>query len=137
MAVTHKPVFAQAPREVNAVVTGANTNYATPTNVVKLCDAGPDGSLLVSLHALMLATLTTASKLQLYKSMDNGTTFALSENALMAAHTIAATTETPKTDFSDITDDTPKYMEPGSSYWVGSSQALAGGIAFSGRKQDF
>lgn len=137
MPVTHDPVYAQGIREVNAVVTAANTDYAAPTGAVKLMDAGPNGSMLYGLHAMPLATLGTASKLQFYKSGDAaGTVKRLSDSALMAAHTVASTTVTPKTVFVDITDDTPKFLEPGGSFWVASAQALAAGIAFSGRVQD-
>ena len=137
MTVAHKPVFAQGIREVNAVVTAANTNYAAPTAAVKLMDAGPNGSILDGLHAMPLATLGTASKLQLYKSTDSaGTVKSLTDSALMAAHTVAATTETPKTIFVAITEDTPKFLEPNGSMWVASAGALAGGIVFSGRVQD-
>ncbi len=137
MTVSHKPVFAQGIREVNAVVTAANTNYAAPTGAVKLFDAGPNGSMLEGLHAMPLANLGTASKLQLYKSTDSaGTVKSFTDNALMAGHTVAATTETPKTTFTAITEETPKFLEAGGSMWVASSQALAGGIAFAGRVQD-
>lgn len=135
MAVTHDPVFAQNGRTVVAVATTAKTTYDDAANAVKLCDAGANGSLLKQLSAMPRATVT-ASKLQLYLSTDGGITLRLIDSALMAAHTVAATTATPVTLFGLISEDTPIRLPAGSSLYVATAVALAGGIVFSGQIED-
>ena len=135
MAVTHDPVFTQAGRTVVAVATAAKITYDDAANAVKLCDAGANGSLLKQLSAMPRATVT-ASKLQLYLSTNGGTTLHLIDSALMAAHTVAATTATPVTSFGLISEDTPIRLPAGSSLYVATAVALAGGIVFSGQIED-
>lgn len=136
MAKTNVPVWTQGGRTVTAVVTAAKTTYNDATNVVKLGDAGPEGSLLKLLSAMPRAT-ATASNLQLYRSKNAGVTLELIDSALMAAHTVATTTAIPKTKFADIADTTPIRLEAGESLYVASSVALAGGIMFNGQVEDF
>lgn len=134
---SHDPVFAQAGRTVTAVATAAKTTYNDAANAVLLCTAhATAGSLLKALSAMPRATLATASKLQLYISFDGGTTLWLISSALMAAHTVAATTATPITAFADITEDTPIRLPAGSSLYVATAVALAGGIVFAGQVED-
>ena len=135
MAVTHDPVFAQNGRTVVAVATAAKPTYDDAANAVKLCDAGANGSLLKQLSAMPRATVT-ASKLHLYLSTDSGTTLHLIDSTLMAAHTVAATTATPVTSFGLISEDTPIRLPVGSSLYVATAVALAGGIVFSGQVED-
>jgi len=136
MALNHDPVFAAAGRTVTAVATAAKTTYNDAANAVLLCTAhATAGSLLKALSAMPRATVT-ASKLQLYISFDGGTTLWLISSAVMAAHTVAATTSTPITFFSDITEDTPIRLPAGSSLYVATAVALAGGIVFNGQVED-
>lgn len=133
---SHDPVFAQAGRTVTAVATAAKITYNDAANAVLLCTAhATAGSLLKALSAMPRATVT-ASKLQLYISFDGGTTLWLISSALMEAHTIAATTATPITLFKDATEDTPIRLPAGSSLYVATAVALAGGIVFSGQVED-
>ncbi len=136
MATSNKPVFAQGGRTVNAIVTAAKTTYGDSVNAVKLCDAGPNGSMLKGLSAMMRATLTTASQLTLYRSPDDGLTLFIVDSVQMAGHTVAATTKTPKTYFERPTEATPLYLGPDDSLWVSSGTALAGGIVFTGDVED-
>lgn len=133
---SHDPVFAQAGRTVTAVATSAKTTYNDAANAVLLCTAhATAGSLLKALSAMPRATVT-ASKLQLYISYDGGTTLNLIDSEEMAAHTVAATTKTPKTKFADITEEKKVHLQAGSSLYVATAVALAGGIVFSGQVED-
>jgi hypothetical protein len=138
MAKTYTAPFAQAPKNARAVVTAASADLAglEPTNTVFLCKAGADGGLLTRLSAVPRATVTD-SNLLLWTSSDDGTTKYLLDSALMAAHTVAATTAIPLTSFSRYTEDTPFRLEANMSLYVGSAVALAGGIVFNGNYTDF
>lgn len=137
MALTHVAPFCQTPKVASAIVTTASADLATtPTNTVLLCKAGADGGLLTQLSAIPRATVT-ASSLLLWTSKDDGVTKHLLDSALMAAHTVAATTAIPVTAFSRYSEDTPRRMEANESLYVGSAVALAGGIVFNGNYTDF
>ena len=136
MAVSHDPVFAQGGRTVCAVATAAKTTYNDAVNAVKLFDAGPNGSVLKGLTALPNATVT-ASKLMLFLSPDNGVTMYAQPGALMAAHTMASTTMTAATYFSDYSESSPLRAQAGWSGWVATGVALAAGIVFNGQVDDF
>jgi hypothetical protein len=137
MALTHVAPFAQTPKNASAVVTTASADLTTtPTHTVLLCKAGADGALLTRLSAIPRATVT-ASCLLLWTSPDDGTTKRLLDTALMAAHTVAATTAIPVTAFSRYSEDTPLRLEANMSLYVGSAVTLAGGIVFNGNYTDF
>ncbi len=129
-------VTPQECRSVVAIVTGAATALNATTNLVKLCDAGANDSLLKGLSAMPRATVT-ATRLQLYVSPDNGTTVYLIESALMAAQTIANTTEVTPTYFTRINSLAVKRLASTDSLWVGAAVALASGIVFNGEVEDF
>lgn len=138
MAKTFTAPFAQTPKTASAVVTAASASLDgdTPTNTVLLCTAGADGALLTRLSAIPRATVT-ASSLLLWVSLDGGTTKRLVDSALMAAHTVAATTAIPVTAFSRYSEDAPARLQAGASLYVGSAVALAGGIVFTAEYTDF
>jgi hypothetical protein len=138
MAKTFTAPFAQTPKQARAIVTGAagSLDSLTPTNTQFLCKAGADGGLLTRLSAIPRATVT-ASSLLLWASDDDGATKHLLDSALMAAHTVAATTAIPLTAFSRYSEDTPLRLEANISLYVGSAVALAGGIVFNGNYTDF
>lgn len=140
MAICHEPVFTQKGRIVCAVATAAKITYNDSVNAVKLCDAGADGSLLKGLSAMPAVaptTAITATKLMLLASPDNGTTMFLVASALMAAHTVAHTTATATTYFSDFGENSPLRFQPAWNLWVGIGVAWAGGIVFNGQVEDF
>ena len=138
MAKTFTAPFAQTPKTASAVVTGAqgDLNLTAPTNTVLLATAGTEGALLTRLSAIPRATVT-ASSLRLWVSRDSGTTKHLVDSALMAAHTVAATTAIPVTAFSRYSEDTPLRLAAGASLYVGSAVALADGIVFTAEYTDF
>lgn len=133
MAVSHEPVFAQAGRTVCATATAAKTTYNDITNAVLLCTGETNGSILKSLSAMPLATVT-ASKLMLLHSDAAGTVVTLVDSVLMAAHTVAVTTATPVTVFAGFSE---LRLKAGDKLYVASGVALAGGIAFAGQVEDF
>lgn len=124
------PVFAQTIVVGDAICTAAKTTYTDATNAVLLLTAGSNGGKLIGLRALPNATVT-ATKLQLFSSLDGGTTLALIDSALMAAYTQATSTATPVVDFF-YSEDNYRLLQPNERLYVGIGVALAGGIAFRG-----
>ena len=138
MAKTFTAPFAQTPKNVTAVATGAVGSITgdTPTNTVLLCTAGADGAILTRLSAIPRATVT-ASSLVLFTSSDNGTTKRLIDSELMAAQTVATTTAIAETTFSTYTETAPLRLQAGEQLYVGSQVALASGIVFKAEYTDF
>lgn len=135
MATTpNSVVTAQALRTRNALCTAAKTTYSDATNAVQLCQAGANGSILYGLSAIPRATVT-ATQLQLFRSPDNGVTLYLVSTALMAAFTMAQTTQAAKTVF-EFTETAPLRLAAGDSLYVGIGVALAGGIVFDTSLED-
>jgi len=135
MAITPTAAFAQTPKTLNAIVTAADDLTSAPANTVKIATAGSDGAILTKLTAIPRATVT-ASSLHLFISKDTGTTKLLVNSVLMSAHTVAATTAVPVTDFG-YTEDAPLRLEAADELYVGSGVALAGGISFNSESSDF
>ena len=137
MANTFTAPFAQAPKIGTAEATAASViTTSAPTNTLLIATAGADGALLTSLTAMPRATVT-ASGLYLFISQDSGTTKMLVESVLMEAHTVAATTAIPVTDFTNISETTPIRLEAGDELYVATGVALAGGIVFKSETTDF
>lgn len=134
MATTDLPVFPQNPLITTAIVTGVDDLTSAPANTVLLLTAGTNGTEVSSVTAIPRATVT-ASSLHLFTSDDTGTTKILFDSALMAAHTVAATTEIPVTDFG-YTETNTIILDPGVELYAGSGVALAGGIAFTAQRVD-
>ena len=107
MAVTAGSIITpQQPKSAVAALTTANSTYTTsPTNAVLLVTAGANGARLTRLGAIPCETVT-ANQIQMFRSSDGGTTKYLADSALMAAYTMAQTTEAPTTDFG-YSDDNP------------------------------
>lgn len=137
MAITHKAAFAQTPKIGTAEATAASViTTSAPTNTLLIATAGADGALLTNLTAIPRATVT-ASALYLFISQDSGTTKMLKDSVLMDAHTVAATTAIPVTDFADISPTTPLRLEAGDELYVSTGVALASGIVFTAQTTDF
>lgn len=138
MAKTFTAPFAQTPKTATAVVTAATTSITTdaPTGTVLLGTAGADGAVVTRLMAIPRATVT-ASSLVLFLSKDGGVTQRLIDSELMAAHTVAATTAIPETNFGNISDSSPLRLEAGDRLYVGSQVALASGIVFKAEWMDY
>lgn len=135
MAVTpNSIVTAQAVKSASAVATAAKTTLSDSTNAVKLLTPGANGSVLYGLKALARATVT-ATKVQLYRSPDNGTTMNLIATTVMAAYTMTNTDAQAVTDFG-YTETSPLRVAVGDTLWIGASVALAGGIVFDAQYED-
>jgi hypothetical protein len=118
-----------------AVCTAAKTTYADATNAVLLTTAGTNGALIVALTAIPRSTVT-ATQLQLYRSQDAGATFHLIETKLMAALSMAPTTEAIRTNFG-YSKEVPMRLEPNERLYVGIGVALAAGIVFQTEVENF
>lgn len=138
MAKTFTAPFAQTPKTVTAVVTTAiaSLNGDSPTNTVALLTAGSEGCIVTRIWAMPRATVT-ASRLDIWKSADTGTTKRLMDSALMAAHTVTTTTAIPKTLFSAYSEDTPLRLAAGYQLYVGTGVTLSDGIVFYAEYTDF
>lgn len=137
MANTFKAPFVQTNKNEQAVVTAipADITAALPTNLSLITTAGADGALLTKLSAIPRATVT-ATCLYLFRSSDGGTTAELIKSVLMEAHTVAATTAIPSTDFG-YTPEAPLRLEANERLYVGIGVALASGIVFESESGDF
>lgn len=138
MAVTANSIITpQAPKAATVVATAANTDYDDiPANVAgALITAGPNGARVTRLYAIPRATVT-ATQLQLYRSTDAGVTKRLFESALMAAYTMAATTDCPVTDFG-YSDDNPLILAAGEVVYPAIGVALAAGVVFVAEWADY
>lgn len=128
MAVTPNSIVTpQTPKTATCVLTTASTDIDdAPTTSVLLWTAGANGSRITRLSAMPRATVT-ASLIGLYLSKDSGTTLRLIDSAVMAAHTVANTTEIPTTDFG-YSEDNPLILEAADRLYATTAVSLAGGI---------
>lgn len=126
MAVTANSIVTpQGPKSNLAALSTANTTYGTsPTNSVLLVTAGANGGRLTRLQAIPTATVTTANQLQLFRSMDSGTTKYFADSALMGTYTMAQNTEAPTTDFG-YSDANPMYLQPNERIYMAEGQSQA------------
>lgn len=138
MAKTFTAPFAQSPKTGYALVTAipAAINTDSPSNTALLCTAGAEGCIVTRIVAVPRATVT-ATVLYLWLSKDGGTTNRLIDSALMAAWTVAATTQIPVTTFDRYSEAAPLRLEPADRLYVGIGVALAGGIVFKCESVDF
>lgn len=121
-------VTPQVPLAGTAVCTTANSTYTdAPTNSQLLIATQTKGARLTKVNALSRATLT-ATECQLYTSPDGGTTKRFIKSKLMAAYTVAQTTEQASLDFG-YSDAAPLILAPGESLYcaIGVTQT---GIVF-------
>jgi hypothetical protein len=101
----------QTPKATNVgLSTTANTNYTAPTNTTLVVTAGVNGARLTKLKCVPCATVT-ATQIQMFRSTDGGTTKRFTNSTLMAAYTMAQTTQAPQTDFG-YTDAAPLILAP-------------------------
>ena len=131
MSVTATPIFAQTPKTYSCTVTAANTTYVggAPANTVLLVTpALTNGGLVVRLWARPQATIT-ATKLQIFRSPDSGTTAHFVASALAAAYTHAETTDSPEIDFG-FTLARPLVLSSSDTLYAGGAVAT-GDFTFS------
>src|SRR5689334_22446753 len=130
MALSNTPVFVQTPQAAFVKVTAANTALDGTGTIPTLLTAGANGSLVTSLVARCQASVT-ASDLRLFLSLDGGTTWAMMDEKLMGAYTVAQTTAQTAVTFVDKTNPDAAIRLPASAkLGVTSGVALAGGIVF-------
>jgi hypothetical protein len=124
MPVTANSIITpQAPKSGVVNLTTANTVYGTsPTNAVLLATAGANGARLTKLQAIPCESITTANQIQLFRSVDGGTTKYFADSALMAVYTMAQTTEAPTTDFG-YSDDNPLILQPNERLYAAEGQS--------------
>lgn len=132
--ITNTAAFAQYRRNYTAVTTTANTTLTgSPTNTALLYAAGPDGSLITRLSSIPRNTLATDTQVQIFRSLDGGTTKLLlmtGELNAVAASTSAQLTGLafPQVDGSDIYEANPIPLGGQSAFVnsVSSSPTLGG-----------
>lgn len=136
MAVTANSIVTpQTPKSGIANVATANTTYTTsPTNTALLVTAGANGARLTRLHAIPLATVTTANQLQVFRSADAGTTKRFADSAVMATYTMAQSTAAPKTDFG-YSDSNPMILVANETIYVAVGQSQS--VDFVAEWQDY
>jgi hypothetical protein len=104
-------------------VAAANSTYtSSPTNTQLLVTAGANGGRLTRLAAIPCESITTADQLQVFRSLDGGSTKLFADSALMATYTMGQTTEAPTTDFG-YSDDNPLILQPNERLYVAQGQA--------------
>lgn len=140
MALNFEAPFAQVQKQKFAEPTTAvgTISGTTPTNTVLLGTLGIDGALMTSLTARPRATVT-ATALYLFASLDGGTNKFLVKSVLMLAHTVAATTAIPDTDFGFTVEDAKRLGDNSSGnaieLYVGIG--VTGNVVFEGNWTDY
>ena len=137
MAVTANSIVTpQALQTETAVATTANSTYTdSPTNSVLLVTAGANGARVIKITAIPRATVT-ATQLQLYRSPDAGTTKRFFDSEVMAAYTMAQTTQCLPVAF-DYSEDNPLILEANERIYVAIGVTLASGIVFQAEWYDY
>lgn len=131
--------FAQNPRNFDAIMTAAlgNLNTDTPTGAVLLVTAGPQGSIVPRLGAILRATLAANTGIVLFRSA-TGAVLRPKASVTLPAQTLTATEGLREVDFPQFSEARPLRLGPNEQLWIGSSGAPpAGGIAAHGDIVDF
>ncbi|MBA5956232.1 hypothetical protein GIB64_02215 [Pseudomonas lactis] len=138
MANTFTAPFAQKFKASTAVCTVAIGGIGTSavTGAVAIAQGGANGSLITRLTAIPRGTITATSLVLFRVKGTAPTVYNLTDSVLMQAYTFATTTAIPLTVFSNISEDTPLYLDSGDMLYVGSQVALAAGIVFYAEQAD-
>ena len=131
MALTYKAAFPQEPNVETATLTSANTATDGTTGTYSdLWTAGADGARLLSVIAVARATVT-ATAVRLFRKKSGGS-YVYWKDALIAAHTLANTTENAGVVTIHQYADDPDQSEFAAGEIVACTIAvdLAGGISF-------
>jgi hypothetical protein len=125
MAVTPNSIVTpQTPKSNVVNLTTANMIYTTtPTSTVLLVTAGPNGARLTRLTAIPAANVS-ANQIQMFRSLDSGTTKYFADSALMAAYTMTQNTEAPTTDFG-YSDSNPLILSANERIYMAEGQAAS------------
>lgn len=118
MAVTANSIITpQGPKSALVAVTTANTPAATaPVTTVLLLTAGTNGARLTKLYAVPCETVT-ASTLQVYRSIDAGTTKFLALMQACGSDTVSVTDPGIAVDFG-LSDDAPMILQANERLYV-------------------
>lgn len=118
MAVTPNSIVTpQTPKSAFAEVTTASTDFDTaPTTTVLLVTAGANGARLTRLVAIPCETVT-ANFLQVYRSIDSGTTKYLAAAATGGSDTVSATDGPTVVDFG-YSDSNPMILQAAERVYV-------------------
>lgn len=137
MAVSANSIITpQTPKAAAVVTTTANTTYtSSPTNTGTLLTAGANGARVTRIRSIPRATVT-ATAMHLFLSTDGGTTKVLIDSVLVSAHTVAATTAIPETDWG-YSDDNPLILPESAILYVSQAVTLADGIVTEAEWADY
>lgn len=137
MALTSTGAFPQGQRTAVALLVAANTTYtgASIANAALLFTAGANGSLVTSVTAVPMVTVT-ATQLQLFIQPGGAGNLYLLDSVLMGAQTLSATASALKASFP-YSDSWPLRLGPNDKLYAGIGVALASGIAFVAQGTDF
>ena len=114
----------QTPRSAMVGVATANTTFTTsPANTALLVTFGTNGGRLTRLQAVPLETVT-ANALQVYRSIDGGTTKYLAATAMGGADTVSGTDGPTLVDFG-YSDDNPLIGQANERVYVATGIAKA------------
>ncbi|MEW5685783.1 MAG: hypothetical protein AB1942_12770 [Pseudomonadota bacterium] len=117
-------VTPQTPRSAMVGVAAANTTFTTaPTNTALLLTAGANGARVTRLQAMPLETVT-ANALQVYRSVDAGTTKFLAAAATGGADTVSGIDGPQVVDFG-VSDDAPMILQASERLYVATGIAKA------------
>lgn len=114
---------------VGTVALGTNalgsTNTDTPSNAVKVMDAGSEGARISSV-TLQPRDTVVATRVFLFRGNDAaGTTKRLIRSVVVAAGTFSTTAATPASVDFGFNDSAPLFLGPGESLWAGQTVAQA------------
>ena len=137
MPVTPNSIITpQTPRAAAVVTTSANTTYtSSPSNTGTLITAGANGARVTRIRSTPRAS-ATATGLHLFLSTDGGTTKLLIDSVLMSAHTVAATTAIPQTDWG-YSEDNPLILPANAILYVSQAVTLSDGIVTEAEWADY
>lgn len=137
MAYSNNPVFSQKPVTFQKTLTAQKATLSGVTDATLLiAAASTEGLLLSALWLAPLATLGTALRVDLYISPD-GSAARWVDSALCPVTTIAATSRTTPTFFTNWDEDRPLYLAPGESLYGGLATAFASGVVVAGQGETF
>lgn len=129
-------VTPQTPKAAVAVTDTANTAYTgSPSNAQPLVTAGANGARVTRIRSIPRGAVT-ATGMHLFLSTDGGTFKQLIDSVLVGAHTVAATTAIPKTDWG-YSDDNPLILPANAILYVSQAVSMASGIVTEAEWADY
>lgn len=126
MTVTANSIITPQGPNTASVALGATaqTTLTAPANVTQLMQASAQGSRVTRLEFLATAT-QAASQVQVYRSIDAGTTKTLVRAIAFPAYTLTTTSTVPVLD-GGYSDDNPLILKALEILYVGSAITVTG-----------